>query len=191
MGLWASDFYARIHLRRDLKILTIAACAALNTAIFVSAPVYCSYGQVRRFETELQNVVREVREVAPRQNTIIVGFDSHFLGYRHAGYYLPEYRTVQFPPVRLTSGKRIFAMEDRNTRLETALDTTSVRNFILFPLPEGDSEYSEYMVRLRKRFPPGELRTIVRGGRELVTGPAEDLRFLFPLPAAASVGSGL
>jgi hypothetical protein len=41
---------------------------------------------------------------------MIAGFDSHFLGYRHAGYYLPDYVVVQYPEVKLSSGTRAFAM---------------------------------------------------------------------------------
>jgi hypothetical protein len=117
---------------------------------------------------------------------MIVGFDSHFLGYRHAGYYLPEYPTVQFPEVALASGARVFAMQYRNTWLESALPATAIRNFVIFPLPLGDREYGDYMALVRKRFPPGELRTVVRGGHEFAIGPVADLRFLFPVAAPSA-----
>jgi hypothetical protein len=74
-------------------------------------------------------------------------------------------------------------MKDRSTRLESALPTAGIQDFVIFPLPLGDSEYSNYMALVRKRFPPGELRTIVRGGHEFAIGPVADLRFLFPVPA--------
>jgi len=111
---------------------------------------------------------------------MIVGFDSHFLGYRHAGYYLPGYLTIQFPEVQLGAGRRIFAMEQRDTWLENGLDTTSIRHFILFPLPPGVKEYSEYMTLVYKRFPAGALHMVAQGGREYAIGSVADLRFLFP-----------
>jgi len=183
MGLWASNWYANLRLCRALKILAIGACAAVNTAVFVCAPVYCSYGSVRRFERELDNVVKSLPQIASPRDTMIVGFDSHFLGYRHAGYYLPGYLTVQFPEVQLSSGTRVFAMKDQSTRLESALPTAGIQNFVMFPLPLGDSEYSKYVALVRKRFPPGELHTIVRGGHEFTIGPVADLRVLFPVTA--------
>jgi hypothetical protein len=183
MGLWASKWYASLRLSRALKILVIGGCAAANTAVFVCAPVYCSYGSVRRIERELDSIVAVLPQIASPRDTMIVGFDSHFLGYRHAGYYLPDYLTVQFPEVQLASGTRVFAMKDRSTRLESALPTAGIQDFVIFPLPLGDSEYSNYMALVRKRFPPGELRTIVRGGHEFAIGPVADLRFLFPVPA--------
>ena len=111
---------------------------------------------------------------------MIVGFDSHFLGYRHAGYYLPDYLTVEFPEVKLAAGKRVFAMQYRNTLLESGLPVTSRHNFVIFPLPLGDKEYGTYMALVLKRFPPGELRTVVGGGREFAIGSVADLTVLFP-----------
>jgi hypothetical protein len=180
MGLRASTWYASTDWPRALKIVAIGGCAAANTLVFVCAPVYCSYGAVRRFEAELRNIVGVLPQIAPPRDSLIVGFDSHFLGYRHAGYYLPDYLTVQFPAVQLISGTRIFAMRDRDTRLETGIPATPVHNFVMFPLPLGASEYRNYMALVRKRFPPGELRTVMRGGHEFAIGPVADLGVLFP-----------
>ena len=109
-----------------------------------------------------------------------MGFDSHFLGYRHAGYYLPEYLTVQFPEVPLASTTGVFAMQDGDTRLVSHLSVASFRNFILFPLPSSDSEYREYMQHVRARFPPGELHEIAQNGSVFLTGPISALHLLFP-----------
>jgi hypothetical protein len=142
--------------------------------------VYCSYGAVRRLEAELRNIIAVLPQIASPRETLIVGFDSHFLGYRHAGYYLPDYLTVQFPEVQLASGIRVFAMQHRDTRLERELPATAVHDFVLFPLPLDDREYSDYLALVRQRFPPGELRTVRRGGREFAIGPVADLGVLFP-----------
>jgi 4-amino-4-deoxy-L-arabinose transferase-like glycosyltransferase len=181
MGLWASSWYANLRLPKTLKILAIGASAAANAMVFIRAPVYCSYREVRRFEIELQNIVKVLPQIASPRETMIVGFDSHFLGYRHAGYYLPDYLTVQFPEVQLGSGKRVFAMQYQNTWLESSLPASSIRNFVIFPLPLGESEYSDYVALVRKRFPAGELRTIERGGHEFAIGPVADLGVLFPV----------
>ncbi len=183
MGLWAASWYADLRLCRALGILALGGCAAANTLIFLGAPVYCSFRAVRRFERELENVVAALPRIVSPREALIVGFDSHFLGYRHAGYYLPGYSTVQFPEVQLASGTRVFAMQYRDTRLESALPAASISDFVIFPLPLGDREYSDYMALVRTRFPPGDLRTVVSGGHEFVIGPVADLRFLFPVAA--------
>ena len=183
MGVWAADWYASLPLARARKILLVGCCALANAAIFVFAPVYCSYGEVRRFERELGEIVSALPQIAPAEMTMIVGLDSHFLGYRHAGYYLPAYLTVQFPEVQLAMGKRVFAMRNQDTRLRAQLAAGSIREFIIFPLPAGDPEYSRYMALVRGRFPPGDLRLVVRDGHEFALGPIEDLHFLFPVCA--------
>ena len=189
MGLWASNWYANFRLSKIPRILVVAGCAAANTAIFLWAPVYCSYREVRRFEAELTDIVLILPQIASPKETMIVSFDSHFMGYRHAGYYLPEYETVQFPAVRLASGPRVFEMRNRDTRLASEPLVPAVRNFIIFPLPSGDSEYRDYMAQVRTRFPAADLHTIVRNGYEFTVGPAADLRFLFPGPVSPHEGT--
>ena len=156
LGWRASQWYAGARFGRPLVI----AMAAANCLAFVCAPVYCSYASVRHFETELADVVRLIPEVASPSDTMIVGFDSHFLGYRHAGYYLPGWFTAQYPEVRLDVGPRVFVMEGGDTQLAARLPLSRFRNFIIFPLPDGDAEYRDYMSRIRARFPKGALRTV-------------------------------
>jgi transmembrane protein TMEM260 (protein O-mannosyltransferase) len=180
MGCWASRWYGNLGFGQSTKTLLIGACAAANAMIFVFAPVYCSHRAVLRFESELEHITAAVPQIASPREALIVGFDSHFLGYRHAGYYLPGYLTVQFPEVRLTSGTKVFAMQHRDTQVETALPATSAPEFIIFPLPLGDREYRDYADRVRERLPVGDLRTVVRGGHEYTIGPVADLPLLFP-----------
>jgi hypothetical protein len=184
LGLYASNWYDSVRLSKSLKGLVIVACVAANTIFFIRAPIYCSYREVRRFETELQNIIQSLPQIASPRETMIVGFDSHFLGYRHAGYYLPDYLTVQFPEVQLKPGTRVFAMQFQNTWLESKIATSSIHSFVIFPLPSGDTEYSDYMALVRKRFSSGELRTITRGGHGFAIGPVADLGVLFPVSAS-------
>jgi hypothetical protein len=142
---------------------------------------------VRRFERELSNIVTVLPRIAPPGETMIVGLDSHFLGYRHAGYYLPGYLTVQFPEVQL-SGMKVFAMRNQDTGLMSSIAAGSIRNFVIFPLP-NDPEYSDYVARLRQRIPPGDLHVIVQGGHEYAFGPVEDLHYLLPRTASLSLSA--
>ena len=182
MGLWANNWYEKLYLSKPARTFLIGACAAANAAIFIFAPFYCSYREVRRFESELSNILTVIPRIASPKDTMIVGLDSHFLGYRHAGYYLPGYLTVQFPEVKL-SGIKVFAMRNQDTGLMTTIDTGAIRNFVIFPLPQNDPEYSDYMAQLRKRIPPVDLRVVAQGGNDYAFGPVGDLHCLFPLTA--------
>ncbi len=183
LGQWTSQWFGTAGLQQPWKIAAIAACAAANTAVFLFAPFYCSYGEVRRFERKLVEIVAALPRMAGPNDTLIVGFDSHFLGYRHAAYYLPAYLTVQYPEVRLPQGLRVFAVEHRRTILLSTIPRRQFKNFVLFPLPGGSSgtgEYAEYLGRIRAHFQPGALRTTVITRHEFVVGSASDLSALFP-----------
>jgi hypothetical protein len=89
---------------------------------------------------------------------------------------------VQFPEVKL-SGAKVFAMRNQNTGLMTTIDAGAIRNFVIFPLPQNDPAYSDYMAQLRERIPSGELRLVAQGGNDFAFGPIGDLHYLFPRTA--------
>lgn len=165
---------------RAAKVAIIAAGAAANSAIFLAAPFYCSYRSVRRFEDQLGQIRDALPRVAGANDTLIVGFDSHFLGYRHAGYYLPGYLTVEYPEVKLVGGTRVFAMQDRQTRLLASLPLGRYKRFVFFPLPGGRTDYRDYLAQVESKLPAGVLRVSKAGGYSFVTGPVSLLPLLFP-----------
>jgi hypothetical protein len=180
LGLWASESYARVRLPKLLKLAAVALLCAINIAIFFEAPTYSSYRSVREFETNLRAIQDAVPGIASPRDILIVGFDSHFLGYRHAGYYLPQYVTVLFPKLPTAGGRHIAMMQNRDTHLVDRLDTARFTNFLLFPLPSDEKAYVEYATKIKARFPQADLRTVHVGNREFVMGPISDLRCLFP-----------
>jgi hypothetical protein len=171
-GLLASELYGPG--RRTLAW----ACMAVNVLIFLRAPVYCSYYEVRKFEREMGSVVASLSSIASPSEAMILGFDSHFMGYRHAGYYLPDYVTVEYPAVRLSSGLRIFTMQHRDTTLATGL-ADGYKSFIVFPLPQEGDEYRSYTAGIESRFTPNDLSYRSSGGRTFITGPISALATLF------------
>jgi hypothetical protein len=183
LGLKASEWYRDLRLPEFRKIAFAGGFALANSVVFLVVPLYCSYASVRHFEAELRNVVKAIPQIASPADTMIVGFDSHFLGYRHAGYYLPGWYTAQYPEVHLTQGSRVFVMERGDTHLADKLPLTRFRTFIFFPLPLDDVEYTAYMIQVRARFPKGALRTITARGREFTAGSVTDLPLIFPVAA--------
>ena len=146
--------------------------------------------QVRRFETDLEGIKAAFPQVGSARDTIILSFDSHFNGFRHAGYYLPDYLTVEYPEAHLKEGPRIFSMYERDTHLVTALPSAPYTRFVLYPLPDGNS-YKEYIQKVIARLARAKALHIVPfGGHEFVTGSISDLPLLFPeatLPTERSV----
>ena len=180
LGYWTSKWYERSVWRKSAKLVVIGVCAVVNVAIFLASPLYCSYRSVRRFEAELDAIRMRLPEVGGAKDVLIVGFDSHLLGYRHAGYYLPNYETIEYPEVKLQEGMRIFAMHERDTRLLGALPAGSYSRFVFFPLPAGDAANRRYLQTVEHQVGSKNLQTIRAGGLEFITGPITDLPLLFP-----------
>ncbi len=147
LGYWASKWYERCEWRESAKRALIGVCVVANVLIFLVSPFYCSYRSIRRFEDELDGIRAELPEVGGAKDVLLVGFDSHSLGYRHAGYYLPNYVTVEYPEVKLQDGMQIFAMHERDTRLLGALPAGSYSRFVFFPLPAGGCREPEISAR--------------------------------------------
>jgi hypothetical protein len=179
LGLWASEWYKGSTLRRSQKLSLVGIGAIANVLIFLASPFYCSYGQMRRFEAELERIRTTLPEIASARDTLLLSFDSHFNGFRHAGYYLPDYHTVEYPEAHLKEGPRIFSMFERDTQLITALPVGPYTRFILFPLPNGDS-YKLHIQNVMDRLPSKTLHTVTLSGHEFVIGSITDLPLLFP-----------
>jgi hypothetical protein len=186
LGSLAAAWYGQADYSRPWKVAAIGAGAVVNIAVFLYAPLYCSWSSVRVFEKELVTINTALTRVASPNETLIIGFDSHFLGYRHAAYYLPDYLTLQFPEVRLPEGMRVFAVQHRRTRLLSSIPTGQFKNFVLFPLPAGESDYSDYFAGVRSRFGQGLLHPTTASGREFLIGSTSDLSKLFPTLAPKS-----
>jgi hypothetical protein len=165
--------------RRPLRWAAVIAGVAANVLFFFYAPVYCSYRSVREFETNLTALTQDFENNLNPETTLIVGFDSHFLGYRHAGYYLPRFVTVQYPEVAYPGGKRVFAMHDRNTEVVRHLPSERFEQFVFFPLP-GDREDAAYLDAVISKLPRGSLNTENFGRRKVLLGPISLLPVLFP-----------
>jgi 4-amino-4-deoxy-L-arabinose transferase-like glycosyltransferase len=180
LGFWIAEWYAGSAWTKFAKLSLVGLSCSANVAIFLLFPGYCSYRSVRSFEAELRQVTQGIYQVGPPKDLIVVSFDNHFLGYRHAGYYLPDYVTLQYPAVNLIEGPRIFAMQGDDTSLLTQLPHGSYSRFVLCPLPAGDAANTRHIEEVIKLIPSNDLDRIELNGHEFVTAPIRDLPLLFP-----------
>jgi 4-amino-4-deoxy-L-arabinose transferase-like glycosyltransferase len=183
LGAWLAAWYDHAAWPKLLKQVTVLAGAMVNVLIFLAFPAYCSYRSVRHFEAELQQVETAIPQLGTPHDLLIVSFDNHFLGYRHAGYYLPGYLTIEYPEARLLEGPRIFAMHNRDSFLLSELPATGCSRFVLFPLPNGNPEYVAYLDKVEKLLPSKDLTTVQLEGHTFVTAPIADLLLLYPKSA--------
>jgi hypothetical protein len=180
IGHWIAAWFDRSRWPQAVRIALLTACAAVNVAIFLAFPAYCSFRSVRHFEAELDQVQSALPQVGAPSDLLIVSFDNHFLGYRHAGYYLPDYLTIEYPEAHLAEGVRIFSMQGRTTQLLSSLPSGPWSRFVLFPLPAGNPEFEHYIDDVVKLLPSKDLQTVSLNGHPFVTAPIRDLPLLFP-----------
>ena len=188
LGKWTAAWYDSGTWPKPIKLSITILCAAANVLIFLAFPAYFSYRSVRHFEAELQSTTAALPQLGSPQDLLIVSFDSHFLGYRHAGYYLPAYLTLEYPDSNLIQGPRIFAMRGRDTHLLSTVPAAPFARFVLFPLPAGDPAFAQYLAKVEALIPAKDLSSIDLGGHRFVTAPIRDLPLLFPKMASAPSG---
>ena len=174
--------FVRSKQRRLVRRAALAFGFAVNCAIFLCAPIYCSQKGVRDFERELAALRQDFGKHLDPATTVIIGFDSHFLGYRHAGFYLPSFLTVQYPEVSYADGTRVFLMRGGQTDVVRSFSINGFEHFVFFPLPE-DSESSKYMGRVLAELPAGVVNTITVGNRKALAGPAWAIPLIFHFTA--------
>jgi hypothetical protein len=177
-----TEWFASDRWQRGVKWGVAVFGAATNVFIFLFAPLYCSYREIRRFESRLAEIRTALPQVASPSDTVILAFDSHFNGFRHAGYYLPEYFTVAYPATRVNGQFSIFTMQGENTRLRSSVPGAPFRRFVIFPLPNG-ADYQDYQAKALAVLPSEGLKSISAKGQAFVVGPISDLPLLFSEPA--------
>ncbi len=189
MGRWLAGWYESAAMAKPIKIAILFACGAVNVWMYLAMPVYCSYASVRRFQAEMEDVRTSLPKVGAPDELLIVGVDNHFLGFRHCGYYLPQYLTIEYPEVRLIEGTRLFAMQGGQTELLTALPTGGYKRFVLCPLPKDNLSYTQYLESVSKVLPQKDLQREKIGGHEYISAPISDLDLLYssnpPTPQAS------
>ena len=159
------------------RALQYTALAALNTWIFLSTPMYFSRDSVREFEREWGRTVDFVRATYDPKTTILIGLDAHFHGFRHASYYLPEYRIFAYPAARVAGQIRLLTAQDRDCRMAVPPQSLEPYQQVVFvPMPRaGDSAgYFESIIESTS-----DLRETLTADRVGASGPISVFKNLY------------
>ncbi len=159
------------------KAAIAVALAAANTAIYLWIPLYCSHRSVTKFEKELVGITSSIRKIARPRECVILGFDAHFLGFRHAAYYLPEFLTLVVPR---PASRILFSAQYRSTSLVKQAPLDRFPKFLVFLHP-AKQQYQKYLDQLRPRLRDGALQKETIDGQEFLMGDSRDLAPLFAL----------
>jgi hypothetical protein len=159
------------------------ACLVLIVGIgtYIKAPFYCSYSSVKKFERDLVMACKVVRAKVTPSDTLILGFDSHFLGYRHAAFYLPEFTVLQYPEVKMRSGTKVFAVRKGRTELLTRLPGGDYRQIALFPMPD-EPQYRAHIDAVMRKLSSRNVSGSECVGEKVCTLDPQSLESLFTIP---------
>ena len=182
-----SDRVYEFSAGRSLRVVALAVGMAANCALFFWAPFYFSYRSVRETGDQIARLQHDFRAGLDSASTLIIGFDAHFLGYRHAGYYLPEFTTVQYPEVAYPEGKRVFLMRGGVTAVCQHFSVSPFKTFVFFPLPAG-AEYQEYLSGVLTKLPAGAVEVRELASSQVLTGSSTLVPRLFVTTATNSTG---
>lgn len=160
------------------RAIQFAALAALNTWIFLSAPLYCSRRGVVEFEREWRRTVDFVRANYDPKTTLLIGLDAHFHGFRHASYYLPEYRIYAYPSARVAGQVRLLTAHNQDSCMAAPPESLAPFEQVVFlPMPR-DEEYEGHFEEIVETASGiKEMRTDDRIG---AGGPISSFKSLYP-----------
>lgn len=162
------------------KAVFIVLFSVINISFFLFIPLYISYRSITQFENQLTVVQETINKVANPIDTVIIGLDAHTFGFRHAGYYLPEYLVLQYPEMKFAAGERIFVMHNRNTQLLSSVNLSKYKKFVVFNYVSKNSQDRAYIKALIEKFPLGAVSVQYIDGHAYVMGSVAYLSILFP-----------
>lgn len=119
--------------RGFLRKATLYPVLAANAALFLLAPTQYSYKEIKSHDLLVHEYVDAVKHNFSPTDTEIVGCDRFLLSYRHAMYYLPEFRLHDTKVLSGPGGPHVLCGTGRMTSMEKDISfQPGTRRFIDF-----------------------------------------------------------
>jgi len=167
---------------RPIQFLSLAA---LNTWIFLYAPMYCSRRSVLEFEREWSRTAAFVRATYDPKTTVLIGLDAHFHGFRHASYYLPEYRIYAYPATRVAGQVRLLTAQNKDSRMVAPPQSLQLFEQVVFlPMPR-DEEYEGHFEKIVES--ASGIRETLTDDRIGAIGPISSFKSIYPTAYADAI----
>jgi hypothetical protein len=174
LGAQAAAWYREAHAAPRGRLAAAAGFLVFNSLIFLFVPLYFGYFNVRETTNRGWQFQAALRRIARPESTVILAFDDLIDGFRIAGYFLPEYLTLEVSDSMLSARGGIVAMRNRRTELLPSVDPDRYKKFVFYP-PYPELGRKPNFEIARTWFPEGALQSVKHGDFEFVVG---DLRFL-------------
>ena len=115
LALFARGTAVNLMHGADAKKFVFGAVAAANAFFFVFVNTPLSAKRIREHDLLLSSSINAVRENFSPKDTEVLASELFDMGYRHAMYYLPEYRVHDNVSLTTKDGPRIFWGRGRKT----------------------------------------------------------------------------
>ena len=112
------DHHSRVFVKSFAALIIIS-----NALVFLLFPTHVSVSEIRNHEKNLQGVTSYVRDNFSPDDVVVFTDDLHYLGFRHAMYYLPDYKVFQtrlmgsYPEMGIFWGVNQHTYFSRNVRI--------------------------------------------------------------------------
>jgi hypothetical protein len=188
-GAKASRWYWSSRASFYLKNVTIGTLIFFNVSLFLFSPMYFSWGQIKSVENYLIQINQDVKKSFNSQDTLLIGFDTVLYGFRQVGYYLPDFKILEYPEIYTHDGIKIFTMQHHQTTLVSAFSDHTIKNILIVcplvcetdqSIPNKINYEVHIQSDLAKKLPLNTLKLIRKEGREYLLLEAKYLPIIFP-----------
>jgi len=164
---------------RRWAVVVVAVLVISNSYVFLFMNTAVSQKRIRLYESEVQEITRQIRRTWPPEATILVSADFMFNGYREFMFHLPEYHTYQAKPYSLEGRQQLFAGFHRQTELVEVLRVPpGVKQFVL----NADQflRNPDFKLGIALDQYPSENFVVTPSGLRLFRGSIQELPRMFP-----------
>lgn len=116
-----------------LKVIALSFVMAVNALIFLADENVMGLKMIKDHDRLVSNYIDAVRRNFSPADTEIIGSNRYYLNFRHAMYYLPEYRVHDTNIITAPGDPHLFRGEGRATEVEKELTfLPGTRHFVDF-----------------------------------------------------------
>ncbi len=129
-----------------------------NLTVFLKSSAKVSVSEIRNLEKKLNLITSYIRNNFSPEDVVVLTDDLVLLGFRHAMYYLPEYKVFQTCPIGLHPNKGVFWGENRRTYFSRYVRIPKgVKDCLIFTHPVM---LNTHIIQIENALPRGEMKLI-------------------------------
>lgn len=144
--------------RLKLNWVFAALIILTNLTVFLMSSAKVSVSEIRNLEKKLNQITSYIRNNFSPDDVVVLTDDLVLLGFRHAMYYLPEYKVFQTCPIGLHPDEGVFWGENRRTYFSRHVRIPKgVKECLIFTHPVM---LNTHIIQIENALSSGEMKLI-------------------------------